>query len=120
MRIAGGLLAALLAATPLAAEQTSDGIGAWLRGVDKISGDVTDLEVANGAAATLGRLTVAVDQCRFPLNNPSGDAFAFLTITDELSETPVFQGWMIASSPGLSALDHPRYDVWLLRCVTTS
>ncbi|MCW8843320.1 MAG: DUF2155 domain-containing protein, partial [Rhodobacteraceae bacterium] len=34
------------------------------------------------------------------------------------SEAPLFQGWMIASSPALSALDHPRYDVWVLRCKT--
>jgi hypothetical protein len=30
---------------------------------------------------------------------------------------PVFSGWMVASSPALSALDHPRYDVWVLNCI---
>jgi hypothetical protein len=30
----------------------------------------------------------------------------------------VFSGWMIADSPALSALDHARYDVWILRCLT--
>jgi hypothetical protein len=29
---------------------------------------------------------------------------------------PVFQGWLIGSAPALHALDHPRYDVWVLRC----
>jgi len=33
-------------------------------------------------------------------------------------DKPVFKGWMIASSPALNALDHPRYDVWVLRCIT--
>ena len=36
---------------------------------------------------------------------------------EETSETPLFSGWMLASSPALSALDHPRYDVWVLSCV---
>lgn len=39
-----------------------------------------------------------------------------LTILDAASTTPDFDGWMTASSPALSALDHPRYDVWPLRC----
>jgi hypothetical protein len=39
-------------------------------------------------------------------------------VLDSLNDTPVFSGWMIASSPALNAMDHPRYDVWLLRCQT--
>ena len=30
----------------------------------------------------------------------------------------LFDGWMIASSPALNALDHPRYDVWVIGCDT--
>jgi hypothetical protein len=40
-------------------------------------------------------------------------------VVDSLNDNaPVFSGWMIASSPALSAMDHPRYDVWILRCDT--
>ncbi|MGB0800115.1 MAG: DUF2155 domain-containing protein, partial [Planktomarina sp.] len=28
-------------------------------------------------------------------------------------------GWMVASSPALNALEHPRYDIWVLRCKTS-
>jgi hypothetical protein len=31
-------------------------------------------------------------------------------------ETALFEGWLIASAPALNAMDHPRYDVWALRC----
>jgi hypothetical protein len=58
-----------------------------------------------------------MDECRYPADNPAGDAEAHLTISDNLRPEPVFNGWMIASSPGLSSLDHPRYDVWVLSCV---
>ena len=100
------------------AVETTDGTGAVLRGLDKISGDVEDFEIGSGAGVTYGRLTVNLQECRFPVANPAGDAFAFLTILAEGLEEPVFRGWMLASSPALNALDHPRYDVWLLRCTT--
>ena len=40
-----------------------------------------------------------------------------VTLTDG-ADQPVFSGWMIASSPALNALDHARYDVWVMRCKT--
>ncbi len=48
--------------------------------------------------------------------DPSSDAFAQLTITDLRQNATVFSGWMIASSPALSALDDARYDVWVMSC----
>ena len=41
---------------------------------------------------------------------------ALLKIEDPVLEAPAFHGWMIASSPALSALEHSRYDVWVIRC----
>ncbi len=90
--------------------------GAVLRGLDKITGETTDYDLDNGATARIGRLTVEMDECRYPADNPSGDAFALVTVTADGQNAPWFKGWMIASSPALSALDHPRYDVWVMRC----
>ena len=67
----------------------------------------------------MGALTVTLDDCRFPTDNPSGDAFEHLTIHYRAAAEPVFSGWMFASSPALNAMDHPRYDVWALRCSTS-
>jgi hypothetical protein len=90
--------------------------GALLRGLDKVSGVVTDLDLSVGETVRLGRLSVTLGECRYPVEDPSGDAFAFLRIEAEGLTGPAFEGWMIASSPALSALDHPRYDVWVMRC----
>lgn len=90
--------------------------GAILRGLDKVSGSITDLDLAVGESAAFGSLTVSLAECRVPEGNPTGDAFAHVTILARGLEGPAFEGWMIASSPALSALDHPRYDVWVMRC----
>ena len=100
-------------------EQAAVADGAILRGLDKVSGTLTDLEMATGQTQRMGRIDVTLGECRFPKGNPSGDAYAFLVIRAEGVAKPVFEGWMIASSPALNALDHPRYDVWVIRCATS-
>ena len=112
------LALALVAASAGWAEAVSRGNGAVLRVLDKLTGDVRDVELANGTGAPIGRLQLELGECRYPEGNPSGDAYAFVTVRDEAS-APVFSGWMIASSPALNALDHPRYDVWVIRCKTS-
>ena len=108
-------------AGPLAAQQTvSTGTGAVLRGLDKLTGQVRDIELDNGGSAQLGRVSVELGECRYPKGDAAADAFAFLTISEEGTEGPVFSGWMIASSPALNALEHPRYDIWVMRCNTAA
>ena len=102
---------------PMAAAQTvEEAPGAKLRLLDKITGALTDMDLSNGQSQTVGRLTVQMDACRYDPENPAAEAFAHLTVLDSAKPDPVFNGWMTASSPALSALDHPRYDVWVLRC----
>lgn len=88
-----------------------------LRVLDKLTGDVTDLSLELGQTATLGFLTVTLNECRYPVDNPAGDAFTQLIVRD--IEGTLFSGWMLASAPALNAMDHPRYDVWALRCITS-
>lgn len=112
-------LALMLAASPALAQQSfTDSDAGILRWLDKLTGETADIELMRGQEAVSGRLTIRLDSCRYPSDNPTSDAEAHLTITEAGIDAPVFDGWMIASSPGLSALDHPRYDVWVLRCVT--
>ncbi len=93
--------------------------GAILRGLDRVSGELVDIEMGNGQTRRFERLAITLGECRFPAGNPSGDAWAFLVVRDEGQERPAFEGWMIASSPALNALDHPRFDIWVLRCITS-
>jgi hypothetical protein len=97
-------------------QQVASSPGALLRGLDKVSGAVTDLDLSVGETVQMGRLAVTLEDCRYPVNDPAGDAYALLLIQAEGMSGPAFEGWMIASSPALSALDHPRYDVWVMRC----
>ncbi|MGA0615118.1 DUF2155 domain-containing protein [Paracoccus sp. KR1-242] len=95
---------------------TAQGKGAKLRGLDKVTGQTHDFGLENGQSAEFGRLQVRLGECRFPANNPASDAYAELTVVDTRANNTVFSGWMIASSPALSAMDDPRYDVWVISC----
>ncbi|MDK3017558.1 DUF2155 domain-containing protein [Pseudodonghicola sp. IC7] len=111
-----------MAAGPLLAQDrvpSTSGQGAVLRGLDKVNGQTVDIELSNGGTAEVFGLDVALADCRYPTDNPTGDAFAYLTIWERGKAQAIFEGWMIASAPALNALDHARYDVWVLRCITS-
>ncbi|QUS35547.1 DUF2155 domain-containing protein [Falsirhodobacter algicola] len=111
--------AVLIAAAPAAyAQEAATAPGATLRWLDKTTGQTDDFSLSRGQSVTRGFITIRLDECRYPAADPSSDAYAHLTIMDTRASTPVFSGWMISSSPALSALDHPRYDVWVLECET--
>ena len=109
--------AGILAAVPEEVRVVRSG-GVLLKGLDKVSGDVIDVELRVGETVTVGRVEVDLGECRYCEDNPAGEGFAWLTIRDSVRDAVVFDGWMIASSPALNALDHPRYDVWVIRCTT--
>ncbi|RDW13339.1 DUF2155 domain-containing protein [Paracoccus thiocyanatus] len=96
--------------------ETARGNGAELRGLDKVTGRTQDFSLAVGESVQFGRLRLDLAECRYPASDPSSDAYAELTITDSQANARLFAGWMIASSPALSALDDPRYDVWVISC----
>ncbi|HCQ65228.1 MAG TPA: hypothetical protein DIU07_08745 [Rhodobacteraceae bacterium] len=102
--------------TTVAEDAVTQGNGAVLKGLDKLAGTVEELRLASGETVGLGWLEITLGECRYPVDNPSGDAYAWLEIVEEGQAEPVFRGWMIASSPGLNALDHARFDVWVLNC----
>ena len=92
--------------------------GATLRGLDRIRGRTQDIDIAPGQTVIYERLEVTLAECRYPSGEENIEAFAYLTIRDLREDEAAFEGWMFASSPALSALDHPRYDVWVLSCRT--
>ena len=118
--MAAALCGAAMAAAPRAtAQDTATAPSAVVRGLDKVSGITQDWTLAPGESTRLGRLTVTAGECRYPADDPASNAFVWLTIRDDLASAPVFEGWMIAASPALNALDHARYDVWAIRCTTS-
>ena len=93
--------------------------GVMMRALDKVSGEIVDFTLEPEQTKQMGLIQVTLEECRFPVQNPSGDAFAFVHVRNAGDADPVFSGWMIASSPALNSLDHARYDVWPLRCITS-
>lgn len=116
---------------------------AILRALDKITGRSTDFEMLVGEPKVYGSLRIDLEVCfqRPPEEPPESAAFLkILSATskqvqtmavprdlneDELAATEGedvdvrFSGWMFASSPGLNALEHPVYDIWVIACSAT-
>ncbi|KIN72054.1 DUF2155 domain-containing protein [Sulfitobacter guttiformis] len=112
-------LGAMFCAGTAMAEPTNNGSGAILRALDKTSGTTVDLSIPNGQIASIGRLKIVLNECRYPEGNPSGDAYAAIEVSEIGSVGTVFTGWMIASAPALNAMEHSRYDIWVMRCITS-
>ena len=88
-------------------------------GLDKITGRIISFDVAINETVRFGALEVTPRACysRPPTEAPSTDGFIEvdeLTLQGELKR--IFTGWMFAASPGLNAVEHPIYDVWLTEC----
>ncbi len=98
-------------------QEVTSSTGGSLRVLDKLTGEVIDLELQTGETGRIGFLAVKLNQCRYPTANPSGDAFVEVQVS--YRDDAAFAGWLIASAPALHAMDHPRYDVWALRCITS-
>lgn len=114
------VLAALL--VPQTAFATDlEGEIAVLQWLDKVTARVSTVEASVGETVRIGTLEILVRACRYrPPEEPPENA-AFLDINESRPGAPsqeVFRGWMFASSPALSAMEHPIYDVWVLDCLS--
>ena len=89
------------------------------QGLDKITAHIFTFEVSVGEKKTFGTLSVQPHYChRTPPEEPP-ESEVFVTIYDNREKgnaPPIFSGWMFASSPALSAVEHPIHDVWVLSC----
>ena len=109
----------LVAPQPAAAQTWLEMDWVVLRGLEKTTARISQIEGRVDRALAFGTLAITVKACRKrPPEEPPENA-AFLEIIDTRPEqTPVvvFSGWMVSSSPALSAMEHPVYDVWVLEC----
>jgi hypothetical protein len=93
--------------------------GALFSGLDKITGRIINFDVAIGETVQFGALQVTPRICytRPPTETSNTDAFIEVDeVTLQGDVKRIFTGWMFASSPGLHAVEHPIYDVWLTDC----
>ena len=96
---------------------------ALLQGLDKITARVSTFEAPVSQMVRFGTLQIVARNCQKRPPTEPPESAAFLEIVDQHPDTPpveLFTGWMFASSPALSGLEHPVYDVWVLDCLTTA
>ena len=92
-------------------------------GIDKITGRITTFDVYIGETVQFGALQVTPRVCysRDDTEAPKTDTFVEVDeITLDRKIRRIFTGWMFADSPGLNAVEHPVYDVWLNSCKAKS
>ncbi len=92
---------------------------AELQGLDKVTARTQRFYAPVGQTTRFGTLEIKVDDCLVNVPEAPPESVAYLTITDHKpgqAEEKLFAGWMFASTPSLSALDHGVYDVRVLSC----
>lgn len=92
---------------------------AILQGLDKVTAHVVAIEAPVGQPVRFGTLEIIVRACKKRRPEESPESAAFLDIWELRENLPaqsLFRGWMFASSPALSAMEHPVYDIRVLDC----
>lgn len=109
------ILLAALAGSPGSASAAA----AVLQGLDKITARISTFEAPLNEAVRFGSLQIVARACDKKPPEETPESAAFLEIVDIRPDSPevaLFTGWMFASSPAISALEHPVYDVWVVDC----
>jgi hypothetical protein len=92
---------------------------ATFSGLDKVTGRIVNFQVNVDETVQFGSLQVTPRTCYTRPTTEQPETIGFIEV-DEITlqnETKrIFTGWMFADSPGLNAVEHPIYDVWLTDC----
>ena len=95
--------------------------GAQFSALDKITARIEKLELNLNDEEVLGSLTIILKSCQNRPPDYLPESAAYVEIYDKLNKnyeegTLIFSGWMFSSSPAISALEHPIYDIFLISC----
>jgi len=130
--LSGALLSVL--AFPANAENIKGDL-AVVRALDKVTATTKDYNVAVGDTLRYGSLEITIRHCEKKPPEETPETFVFMQVLEpgkaikadeepvvdengmEIDPTKLFSGWMFASSPALSSLEHPVYDIWVLDCL---
>lgn len=92
---------------------------AELQGLDKITARTWSFAAPVGTPVRFGTLEITVWACKKRPPEEPPESAAFMTIVDHRPDqqpVQIFRGWMFASQPALSPLEHPVYDIVVLDC----
>lgn len=110
---------AMAAGVQPASAQRLENAVAVFAALDKVTAKIQRLEIPLDDTVTFGALKVTPRVCfsRTPTERPKTTSFVQINeIELDGSEKTIFSGWMFAQSPGLNALEHPVFDIWLTGC----
>ena len=108
-----------LAGSSVSADRVENQV-AVLAALDKTTARIERMELAVGETKRFGALKMTLRACysRTPIEAPKTTAFLEVReIKLDQSEKLIFSGWMFAESPGVNALEHPVFDVWVTECI---
>ena len=102
-----------------AAAKEIDTNTAQMQAMDKITGKVSLIEVPVNGNVQFGSFSIVVRACKTRPPEETPENFAFVDVVDDYNSAKpvnIFRGWMMSSTPALNPVEHPIYDVWLLKC----
>lgn len=117
-----GIFTLLVLVAPQSAAWAEDLVGdtILLQGLNKVTARISAIRVPVGGAVRFGTLEITAHRClkRPPEETPESSAlFEIREVRAGEGARVLFRGWMFSSSPALSALEHPVYDVWVKDCL---
>ena len=96
---------------------------AQMQALDKVTGQMSIINVPVGGEAKFGSFSVVVRSCQTTPPEDVPENYAFVDVADTDKEgkiSNIFKGWMVSSSPSLNSVEHPVYDVWLPKCINNN
>jgi hypothetical protein len=116
--------ALIVSALVLAISAPAFAESAVVRGLDKVTGHARDYVLPIGRTTRIGTLDVTARACQKSAPEDTPEVTIFVDVLDhppaaenaEAASVEVFHGWLFASSPGLSAIEHPYFDLWAVDC----
>ena len=107
-------VAGMAAAPAFAAEISTN--AALMQAMDKVTGRVNKITVPVNSKIAFGDFSLVLRACKKRPAEETPENFAFVDVADKsfgTDEYSIFRGWMLSSAPGMNAIQHPIYDVWL-------
>lgn len=95
---------------------------ALMQAMDKVTGRVNKITVPVNSKVSYGDFSLVLRACKKRPAEEAPENFAFVDVTDKSfgqDEYNIFRGWLLSSTPGINAIEHPIYDMWLLECIDT-
>lgn len=110
----------LMTGQAMAAEISTN--SALMQAMDKVTGRVNKVIVPVNSKVSYGDFSLVLRACKKRPAEETPENFAFVDVADKSfgsDEYSIFRGWLISSTPGINAIEHPIYDMWLLECIDT-